>query len=646
MATIRRKLVVVGDWVGKTALLIVFSKGTFIEISPMTVFDNYVADIEVDGKHVELGLWDTGADFERYRPLSYPDSHVILMCFSISNPDSLDNLQESYISEVNHFCPGLPIILVGLKKDLRRDPKTIDELRKTSQRPVTVEEGLEVAKKIGARHYVECSSKTGEGIREVFQIATREALRPRPKPPPKRFNKLIKGLLKSSSKNEEDVDSESAPQIDASEEQELKRLLVAAVAVAPPPLEKFRLLIIGKTGCGKTTILYKVCGGNMVDAPSTTRGTHDIEKEIEFEGNNRIIAHDSEGFEAGKQAEVDVVWKFIDSRSRAKDINQKLHLVWYCMEMNSRPIQQAEKDFFSMPLTVPIVAIVTKFDTFLQDMQQKLEEKAEEEDEEVDDDELEKLAVVEADKRFEQHYKKPLESMQHPPRAVVTLSEVHKSAPDDSRLARLIDESLKVLSLTETQRQARSGYDLRTFFASAQSADSKVKLITSASNGLNWNYYKNHTEKMFRGGPFIKTWETYWTDPTSGPQAPIKLIRLLEKHLDDSRRLIGHRKSSDFAEVNGDPDLLAFCRWEQRVADTTLIMEKIYVFNINDEKTLEAMIKWYDQGSNTATYIRREVMGLYRERRSERFQVPKEWSEEVAQPLINIVGKRPVEVPG
>ena len=109
------------------------------------------------------------------------------------------------------------------------------------------------------------------------------------------------------------------------------------------------------------------------------------------------------------------------------------------MEMNSRPIQQAEKDFFSMPLTgtikdespssivtfpiVPVVAIVTKFDAFLQDMQQKLEEKAEEEDEEVDDDELAKLAVIEAEKRFEQHYKKPLESMKHPPRAVVTLSE-------------------------------------------------------------------------------------------------------------------------------------------------------------------------------------------------------------------------------
>ena len=59
--------------------------------------------------------------------------------------------------------------------------------------------------------------------------------------------------------------------------------------------------------------------------------------------------------------------------------------------------------------------------------------------------------------------------------------EVHKSAPDNSRLARLIDETLKVLSLTETQRQERSGYDLRTFFASAQSADSKAKLIISAT---------------------------------------------------------------------------------------------------------------------------------------------------------------------
>ena len=95
----------------------------------------------------------------------------------------------------------------------------------------------------------------------MFQIATHEALHPRLKPPSKGFDKL-KGLLKSS-KNE-DVGSESAPQLDASEDQELKKLLEAAIAVASPPLEKFRLLIIGKTGCGKTTILYKVSTSNQL----------------------------------------------------------------------------------------------------------------------------------------------------------------------------------------------------------------------------------------------------------------------------------------------------------------------------------------------------------------------------------------------
>jgi len=184
MSEIRRKLVIVGDGAcGKTCLLIVFSKGTFPEVYVPTVFENYVADVEVDGKHVELALWDTAGqeDYDRLRPLSYPDSHVILICFAVDSPDSLDNVQEKWISEVMHFCNGLPIILVACKKDLRRDPRVIDELRKTNQRPVTPEEGMAVAQKISAKNYLECSAKTGEGVREVFQHATRAALLARTK---------------------------------------------------------------------------------------------------------------------------------------------------------------------------------------------------------------------------------------------------------------------------------------------------------------------------------------------------------------------------------------------------------------------------------------------------------------------------------
>ena len=107
-----------------------------------TVFENYVADVEVDSKHVELALWDTAGqeDYDRLRPLSYPDSNVIIICFAIDSPDSLDNVAEKWQPEVSHFCPATPVILVGCKKDLRHDRRTVEELRKTSQSPVTPEQ--------------------------------------------------------------------------------------------------------------------------------------------------------------------------------------------------------------------------------------------------------------------------------------------------------------------------------------------------------------------------------------------------------------------------------------------------------------------------------------------------------------------------
>ena len=69
---------------------------TGFQVYVPTVFENYVADVEVDGKHVELALWDTAGqeDYDRLRPLSYPDSHVILICFAVDSPDSLENVQE------------------------------------------------------------------------------------------------------------------------------------------------------------------------------------------------------------------------------------------------------------------------------------------------------------------------------------------------------------------------------------------------------------------------------------------------------------------------------------------------------------------------------------------------------------------------
>lgn len=176
---IRRKLVIIGDGAcGKTSLLSVFTLGYFPTHYIPTVFENYVTDCRVDGKSVQLALWDTAGqeDYERLRPLAYSSAHVIIIGFSIDTPDSLDNVKHKWIEEATERCPDVPIILVGLKKDLREDPVAIEEMRMRSQRFVTSHDGELAAREIGARKYLECSSLSGEGVDDVFESATRAAL--------------------------------------------------------------------------------------------------------------------------------------------------------------------------------------------------------------------------------------------------------------------------------------------------------------------------------------------------------------------------------------------------------------------------------------------------------------------------------------
>ncbi|KAJ7331278.1 hypothetical protein OS493_020067 [Desmophyllum pertusum] len=140
--------------------------------------------IVVDGKLVELLLWDTAGQeaYDRLRPLSYPDTDVILMCFSIDCPDSLENIPEKWAPEVRHFCPNVPIVLVGNKKDLRHDENTKRELSKMKQAPVKSEEASLVCERIKAYAYLECSAKTREGVRDVFDTAAKAALKKIHKP--------------------------------------------------------------------------------------------------------------------------------------------------------------------------------------------------------------------------------------------------------------------------------------------------------------------------------------------------------------------------------------------------------------------------------------------------------------------------------
>jgi len=176
------KCVVVGDGaVGKTCLLISYTTNAFPGEYIPTVFDNYSANVMVDGKPINLGLWDTAGqeDYDRLRPLSYPQTDVFLICFSVISKASKDNVKAKWHPEINNHCPGTPVVLVGTKADLRDDPQTLKQLSERNTKMVSSDDAEALRQEIKAVTYVECSALTQDGLKNVFDEAIRAALAPK-----------------------------------------------------------------------------------------------------------------------------------------------------------------------------------------------------------------------------------------------------------------------------------------------------------------------------------------------------------------------------------------------------------------------------------------------------------------------------------
>ncbi|GFS42756.1 RAC-like 3 [Actinidia rufa] len=216
------KCVTVGDGaVGKTCMLISYTSNTFptfptmsnlvlcyerseLDVTVVTIlcdgnrimcrlfFDNFSANVVVDGSTVNLGLWDTAGqeDYNRLRPLSYRGADVFILAFSLISKASYENISKKWIPELRHYAPGVPIVLVGTKLDLREDKQFFVD--HPGAVPITTAQGEELKKLIGAAAYIECSSKTQQNVKAVFDAAIKVVLQP-----PKQKKKIREKRTKS-----------------------------------------------------------------------------------------------------------------------------------------------------------------------------------------------------------------------------------------------------------------------------------------------------------------------------------------------------------------------------------------------------------------------------------------------------------------
>lgn len=149
----------------------------------------------------------------------------------------------------------------------------------------------------------------------------------------------------------------------------------------------FRILIIGKTGVGKTSLINRTFGIDEARPAHDKRGKANIEKPLVSKRNKRFILHDSLGFEPGENSNIAVVQSFIERRKNHEDVKEQLHAIWLCFQIpidtyGQRLMETGMENFLREKKTIlgdiPTVFVFTKYDKLVDAIESRWEEEGRE----------------------------------------------------------------------------------------------------------------------------------------------------------------------------------------------------------------------------------------------------------------------------
>ncbi|KAI0422110.1 hypothetical protein F5X98DRAFT_326877 [Xylaria grammica] len=257
-----------------------------------------------------------------------------------------------------------------------------------------------------------------------------------------------------------------------------------------PELKNCRVLVCGRAGVGKSTLINKVFGSIVTEESSADHGIHDVDEGFEMDTLPGLIVHDSRGFQSGATEEIELLEKFVKKRATAAKPEDRLDAIWFCIDVPStRVVHEADRKIFDIldkyARAVPVILVRTMKDRFINEHYGAAREQLE--DAGYTGEELDRRARAQAEENFSRVKEDDIRQLEQKLGLEKDFAPfVYTSKRDKDSIKELVKYTIMLVP----DDSARAN------FVSAQIADIDMKISASIEESLRLLNFSNWSAVM------------------------------------------------------------------------------------------------------------------------------------------------------